>query len=116
MRVIEEVEELSSELQAHTLPELQRNVLDGGKVDVDVTWAVNGRARSGPELSCGSVGKGTRVEPALDCVYLGRAVGSAAFRPAPVWVTHFVGAVHTQEVVIHERPGLIVTVDHEKWE
>ena len=48
--VVEQVEELRPEVQAHILP-WQRELLDDGKVRVHEVWTVDGQARSIPEVA-----------------------------------------------------------------
>ena len=50
LRVVEQVEELRPEVQAHILPR-QRELLDDGEIRVHEVWTVDGHARSIPEVA-----------------------------------------------------------------
>src|SRR5579884_39109 len=77
LRVIEEVEEFSAELEVGSLTEAEREFFDQREIGVHEARPVHGSTRGDAEFSRGCFRKGAGVEPILKSVDLG---GSGAAR------------------------------------
>ena len=67
LRMVEELKELSPELQIHRLS--QRKVFDYRKISVDKTRAINRSAGGGAEFAGRGLHEGAGVEPVLQRMY-----------------------------------------------
>ena len=72
--MVEQVEELSPELQVHAFAEGEREVLDKGKIGVHETGPIDWGASRGAEFTERSFDKRTGVEPVLNGMDLSGAV------------------------------------------
>src|SRR5580704_18198998 len=114
--MVEEVKELSPELQIHGLAEGQREVLEDREIRVDKIRPINRRAGSCSEFSQRGLRKSAGVEPILVSVDLGRAVRIATFRPCLVRIAHFVRTLQGEAVIGEVRARLIGAIDHKQRE
>src|ERR1700731_1625352 len=115
--MIEEVEELSPELQVHAF--VKRKVLDGGKIRVHKARSGDRRARTGSELSRRCAFKCTGIEPGCQSVNPSRcdAGGIRSHRARLIRVAHLVGAVSESATVPKEtHTGFVSAIDHEERE
>src|SRR5262249_41467365 len=94
LRMIEQVEELSSKIDPHILIR-QQEMFDQRKICIHETRPVQRRSVRSPKLPSGCPYKGTRIKPVLDCVHLGwcRASRVRRHRSRLVGVTNLVRAV-----------------------
>src|SRR5215469_1967171 len=120
--MVEQVEELGAELQAHPFAEGEYEVLDNGEIGIHEARTVHWSARSGPEFSDGCwirVGaeKGTRIEPILKRVHLGGCDTTGISRDLSTFirVTDLEGPIKPAAAVPEERhTRRIVAVDYEE--
>src|SRR5580704_423723 len=118
MRVVKEIEELSPELQIHSLANRQGKVLDYRKIRVYITRTVGGCAVGVSQFSGGRFLESAGIKPIGKRVNLsGRdATRIGCDLPRLVGIANFVRALQNQPVVEKEHTRLIGAVDHKKWE
>src|ERR1700758_1067898 len=120
--MVEQVEELRAELQAHPFADGQPEVLDNGEIGIHKPGAINWRARSRPELSdgcriCVCADKGARIEPILKRVHFGRCDTAriCCDLPALVRIANLEGPIKPASTIPEERhTRCVVAVDYEE--
>ena len=65
LRMIEQIEELSPEIQIRTLTKGQRYAFDDREIRIDKVGSVDGCARSTPKFARSGVGEALRVKPLI---------------------------------------------------
>src|ERR1700751_3911777 len=104
LRVVEQIEELSPELQSHSFPKRENEVLHGGEIGIHKPRPIQRSARRCAEFSRIRTLKCTGVEPR--CKSMNSTGCCAAWisrnRSRLIGVTHFVGAIETGRAVPDE--------------
>src|SRR5580704_480316 len=115
VRMIEQVEELSPELQAHAFAERQNEVLDEREIGVQEVWTVGWGSRRCPELSRWSGLEGAGIEPMLQSVNFCRATRLSPHISALVRVPDQVGALEGVAAVPNKvYAGGVGAIHHEE--
>ena len=104
LRVIEQIEELSPEIQIRTLAECQRDAFDDREIRIDKVGSVDGSAGGISQLSVGGVDQTLRVKPLAQA----RAGGLNA--------ADLVGAVEVVPIVCQGYAREVAAVDGENGE
>src|SRR5579864_1510039 len=111
--MVEQIEELSPELQIHALAERQRKILDDRKIGVHKSRTVERRARGSAKFSGWRRRKSAGIKPILEGVNLARAVCLAPFRSWLVGITDLVGTRVSVAVIGEKHTRRVAAVDHE---
>src|ERR1700685_2563397 len=117
MRVVEEIEELRSEIQSHALPG-QREMFNQRKISVHKPRSVDGGAGSIPKFASGCFFECTRIKPIGKRVNLSwRSASRVGCNwPRLVGITDFVRALQNYPVVEEEDTRFVGAIDHEQRE
>src|SRR5579863_3106871 len=108
--MVEQVEELSPELQVRALAESQRKILDDREVGINEARPVDRRTSSGTELPGRRLRKGAGVKPVLDGVDLGRTICSS---PRLVGIADLIRPLERAAVIREEDSRFIGAIDDE---
>ena len=97
--MIEEVEELSPELQIGALAERQWKILDDREIRVDEARSVDWSTRRSAKLASWSLCESARIEPVLKRMNLRGAACLTALITRFVWVADLVGTLVRASVI-----------------